>query len=84
VDSAPSHQKGKDDRLVEVAPLLALAENWRKLLTSEVSEEELKLFRTHETTDRVLDDDAFQERLEKKLGRVLRRQKPGPKMSFTQ
>ncbi len=28
---------------------------------------------------RALGDDDFQKRLEKKLGRVLRRQKPGPK-----
>jgi hypothetical protein len=33
----------------------------------------------HERTGRVLGDDDFQKRLEKKLGRVLRRQKPGPK-----
>jgi hypothetical protein len=46
---------------------------------SAVSEEELKVFREHERTGRVLGDDEFQKRLEKKLGRVLRRQKPGPK-----
>ncbi len=77
--SARAHLKGKDDRLVKVAPLLALAENWRRLLTSAVSEEELKVFRSHEATGRVLGAEAFQKRLEKKLGRVLRRQKPGPK-----
>ena len=51
--SACAHIKRKDDCLVKVAPLLALAKNWG--------------------------DDDFQKRLEKKLGRVLRRQKPGPK-----
>jgi putative transposase len=79
--SARAHLKGKDDLMVKTAPLLALAENWRKLLTSAASEEELKLFRAHETTGRVLGDEEFQRRLEKKLGRVLRRQKPGPKTS---
>jgi len=44
-----------------------------------VREEELKVFREHERTGRVLGSDVFQERLEKELGRVLRRQKPGPK-----
>lgn len=39
----------------------------------------LKVFREHERTGRVLGDDDFQARLEKQLGRVLRRQKPGPK-----
>jgi putative transposase len=58
---------------------LEIAGNWRRLLTSAVSEEELKVFREHERTGRVLGDDEFQKRLEKKLGRVLRRQKPGPK-----
>ena len=44
-----------------------------------MSEEQLKEFREHERTGRVLADDDFQKRLEKKLGRVLRRRKPGPK-----
>jgi putative transposase len=58
---------------------LKIAGNWRKLLCSAVSEEDIKLFRQHESTGRVLGDDEFQKRLEKKLGRLLRRQKPGPK-----
>jgi putative transposase len=37
------------------------------------------MHREHERTGRVLGDDDFQKRLEKKLGRILRRQKPGPK-----
>jgi hypothetical protein len=56
-----------------------MAGKWRQLLTSAVSEEQLRQFREHERTGRVLGDDAFQRRLEKKLGRVLSRQKPGPK-----
>jgi putative transposase len=77
--SARAHLKGKDDLLVKVSPLLKIAGNWRRLLTSAVSEEDLKLFRQHECTGRVLGDEEFQKRLEKKLGRILRRQKPGPK-----
>ena len=77
--SARAHLKGKDDCLVRVSPLLEIAGNWRRLLTNSVSEEQLQQFRGHERTGRVLGDDAFQKRLEKKLGRVLRRQKPGPK-----
>jgi putative transposase len=77
--SARAHLKGKDDALVRVRPLLKIAGNWRRLLTSAVSEEELKVFREHGRTGRVLGSEEFQERLEKKLGRVLRRQKPGPK-----
>jgi putative transposase len=77
--SARAHLKGKDDGLVRVRPLLEIAGNWRRLLTSAVSEEELKAFREHERTGRVLGSEVFQQRLEKQLGRVLRRQKPGPK-----
>jgi putative transposase len=79
--SARAHLKGKDDALVRVSPLLEMAGNWRRLLRSAVSEEQLKEFREHERTGRVLGDDDFQKRLERKLGRVLRRQKPGPKKS---
>ena len=77
--SARAHLKGEDDGLVRVEPLLTMAGNWRRLLTSAVSEEDLRQFRQHERTGRVLGDDAFQKRIERKLGRVLRRQKPGPK-----
>lgn len=77
--SARAHLKGKDDDLVRVSRLLEIAGNWRRLLVSAVSEEDLKRFREHERTGRALGDDDFQKRLEKKLGRVLRRQKPGPK-----
>ena len=77
--SAGAHIKRKDDCLVKVAPLLALTKSWRRLLNSAATEEQIKAFREHERTGRALGDDNFQKRLEKKLGRVLRRQKPGPK-----
>jgi REP-associated tyrosine transposase len=32
--SAPAHLKGRDDALVQVAPLLQMAPNWRRLFTS--------------------------------------------------
>ena len=35
--SARAHLTGRDDGLVQVAPLLGLAPNWRRLLTSAVS-----------------------------------------------
>ena len=77
--SAKAHIKRKDDCLVKVAPLLKLANSWRRLLGTAAAEEQIKAFREHESTGRPLGDDAFQKRLEKKLGRVLRRRKPGPK-----
>ena len=74
--AARAHLKGKDDGLVRVAPLVELAGNWRCLLNSAVSEEQLREFRTHEPTGRVLADDDFQQRLEQKLGRVPATPKP--------
>ena len=49
------------------------------MLPSVVTKELIKAFREHERTGRALGDEDFQRRVEKKLGRVLRRQKPGPK-----
>lgn len=80
--NARAHLKGKDDGLVCVRPWLEMAASWRRLLTSAVSEEELREFREHERTGRVLGDEDFQQRLERQLGRVLRRQKPGPKVTL--
>jgi putative transposase len=77
--SARAHLKGKDDGLVRVRPLLELAGSWRRLLATAPSEAELSVFRQHERTGRVLGSEAFQKRVEKRLGRVLRRRKPGPK-----
>jgi putative transposase len=79
--SARAHPKGKDDALVRVAPRLEIAGSWRRLLTSAVSAEELEEFRAPAPTGRVLGDQPFPERLEPKLGRVLRRHKPGPKQA---
>ena len=58
---------------MKVASLLAPAKSWRRLPASAATEEQLKAFRAHETTGRPLGDDAFQKRLEKKLGRILRK-----------
>ena len=80
--SARAHLTGKDGCLVRISPLREIAGDWRRLLTSAVREEQLEEFREHERTGRVLGDDDFHRRLEKMLGRVLRRQKPGPDYVF--
>ena len=77
--SAAAHLKGQDDDLAQVAPLLQMAPDWRRLLAGAVEEDELDVLRAHRRTGRPLGDEKFLKRLEKKLGRVLRRQKPGPK-----
>ena len=77
--SARAHIRGRDDVLVKVSPMLALVSRWRELLCSAVSEEELRQFLAHERTGRPLGDEDFVKRLERKLGRVLQRRKPGRK-----
>jgi len=45
--SARAHLSGADDRLVGVGPMLAIVNDWRALLDSAMSEEELKQLRAH-------------------------------------
>lgn len=42
-NSARAHLRGRDDGLVQVARLLELASNWRRLLPNAVTEEELNV-----------------------------------------
>ena len=77
--SAAAHVRGRDDTLVRVAPLHALAPNWRAFLARVIREEDVKLLRAHEHTGRPPGDEAFLATLEQDLGGILRRQKPGPK-----
>ncbi len=77
--SAAAHARGRDDGVVTVAPFLELAPNWRGFLSKVVREEDIKLLQSHERTGRPLGEDAFLAKLEKKLKRTLKKQKPGPK-----
>jgi len=77
--SARPHLSGRDDRLVKVAPMLAMVNNWRALLDSAMREEELRELRDHGRTGRPLGNATFVERLEKVVGRVLSPRKPGRK-----
>ena len=77
--SAKAHLAGRDDELVTVAPLLALAPDWRGFLAGGLDEAEAETLRLHERTGRPLGAKRFIGRLEKRLGRVLARRKPGPK-----
>ena len=63
---------GRDDRLVDVAPLLAMVANWRGLLDSVLAEEQLRDMRHHGRTGCPLGDSTFVERLEQVFDRVLR------------
>jgi putative transposase len=79
--SAAAHVRSKDDALVHVAPLLEFAPNWRSFLSRVIREEDIKRVRAHERTGRPMGDEEFLATLERDLGRILRRQKPGPKRS---
>ena len=75
--SAKAHLWGGDDRLVRVAPMLAMAPDWRGLLDSAIPEEELRALREHARTGHPLGSTTFVDRLEQAAGRVLRPKKPG-------
>ena len=77
--SAAAHVLGKDDRLVRVAPLLKRVTDWRAYLAEGLDSEQVELLRCHERTGRPLGSADFLGRLEKALGRLLRKQRPGPK-----
>ena len=72
--SARAHLAGKDDDLVSVAPLLALASPWRNFLKGGLGAAEHETLRAHERTGRPLGDAAFIDGLESQLDRAL---KPG-------
>jgi putative transposase len=77
--SARAHLFGRDDRLVKVAPLLAMVADWNGLLNGAVPEEELGELRRHVRTGRPLGDETFVGWLEEVVGRILKPQKRGPK-----
>jgi len=77
--SANAHLQGEDDILVKVHPLSAIIGNWQDLLSIESSDEDLDSIRQHERTGRPMGSEGFLTSLEQITGRVLKRQKPGPK-----
>jgi len=77
--SARAHLDGRDDALVTVAPLLALAPDWAAFLADGLGADEHAAIRAGERTGRPLGSAAFTARLERRLGRTLARCKPGPK-----
>jgi putative transposase len=77
--SARAHLAGEDDGLVRARQLLALALDWAGFLSEGLDDAERDAIRAGERTGRPLGSTRFVARLEKRLGRVLARQKPGPK-----
>ena len=66
--------------LVTVKPLMEMVQKpWAKFLSQEVTPEERQSLQKHERTGRPLGSGQFIKALEKKLGRKLALDKPGPK-----
>ena len=77
--SAAAHVAGENDALITVAPLLALVGNWTDFLATGAPEAEVQALRRHERSGRPLGREPFLAAIEGRLGRTLRRGKPGPK-----
>ncbi len=77
--SARAHLAGKDDGVVRVQPLLDLVPDWKAFLGSGLGAKDLAAIRAHGRTGRPLGGEGFLTRLEVRLGRRLRKAKPGPK-----
>ncbi len=75
--SAAAHLNGCNDSLVKVKPLLDMVSDWRALLNSGLSQEEIIAIRRHERTGRPLGSKEFIGSLERKLGKALVPQKGG-------
>jgi putative transposase len=70
---------GEKDGLVDGAKLLGKVGDWRAFLAKEVVAGDVRWLQRHERTGRPLGSEKFVARLERRLGRRLRRLKPGPK-----
>jgi len=77
--SAAAHLAGKDDVLVQAAPLLGLMPRWAKHLAADPDAETVRQLRRHEATGRPAGGEQFLRRLERRLGRALRPRKAGRK-----
>jgi putative transposase len=76
--SARAHLEARGDGLVEVAPLLARAGDWRGVLAQDLAGDYATAFRRAEHTGRPLGSADFVKELEERTGRLLAKRKPGP------
>ena len=77
--SAHTHLKKTADPNIKLADSPDLTDDWAAYLASGIPDADNDLVEQHLRTGRPLGDEAFIDRAERKLGRTLRRQKPGPK-----
>jgi putative transposase len=76
--SAKAHLTGRNDKLVQVAPMLKCIPAWRDYLTAGDSTEQADTMRLHSRTGRPLGGDSFIAAAERISGRELRPRKRGP------
>ena len=77
--SAGPHLTREDDRLVQVRPMLDSVGDWSAYLALDPEEAETAALRRHSRTGRPLGSPEFLALIEDRLGRFLRKRKPGPK-----
>jgi len=77
--SARAHLTDKDDKLVQVSPMLERVTNWQAYLDSDLDDATIETLRKHTKTGRPLGDDLFIDVLESNTGKTFRLQKPGRK-----
>jgi len=81
--SAAAHVAGRDDSVVQVAPLLERAPDWKGFLTEGLHDEAAETLRRHERTGRPLGGATFLDRIERRLRRSVRPAKAGRKPKGT-
>lgn len=77
-----AEQRGAADRIL-TSDLPDMIGDWRRFLDGGIAPELTDLIRRHERTGRPLGSDGFLKDLEQRLGRRLRKRKPGPKTDAT-
>jgi putative transposase len=78
--STAAHISGRDDFLVKARALLDIVRDWEVFLSGPISEKDIIVLKRHERTGRPLGDPLFISRVERTIGRVVRKQKPGPRI----
>jgi len=77
--SAAAHLAGRDDVLIKASVLGDEVPDWAAFLDGGLADDEAETLRQHERTGRPLGPEGFVTRLEGALGRVLKKNKPGPR-----
>lgn len=77
--SARAHVLKQNGPLLDDTFMASEINNWKLFLTEEDSQTEVKLYKTHANNGRPLGDNKFIEAIEGLTGRILHKQKPGPK-----